>query len=89
MSRQQKRPRPREESDISGEDILNITNLDILSESTSLNVSMCSSQCLMNENEEILTYWDYKKVKWDEVKNWMVMEEGKIEPDPSLKFVPI
>lgn len=43
----------------------------------------------MNDNEEILTYWDFKKVKWDEVKNWMVMEEGKIEPDPSLKFLPI
>jgi len=56
---------------MSEDDVLNFTNIDILSETTSLNVSMDSDQCLMNENEEILRYWDYRILKWNELKNWL------------------
>lgn len=43
----------------------------------------------MNENEEVLTYWDYKWVKREEMKTWLISEEVEIKSNSSLKFFPI
>ena len=48
---------------LDGDEIIDITNVDILSETSSLNLSLDSDHCLMNENEELILYKDYKKAR--------------------------
>lgn len=41
----------------------------------------------MNEDDELIRYWEYKKAKWDMRKEWMQDKSSK--DSRTLKFYPV